>query len=137
MAKTLLEGYEIRKIDSDIYDLCLATSGFEDFVSSFDSKEMYLTLGRGFVVMKGERIVSGASSYSRYREGIELEVDTVTEERRRGFAATVCSALILDCLEDGLYPSWDAQNLHSVRLAEKLGYELEGEYTVYEVKSED
>lgn len=54
-----------------------------------------------------------------------------------GFAATVCSALILDCLEEGLYPSWDAQNLHSVRLAEKLGYELEGEYTVYEVKSED
>ena len=137
MAGDVPEGYVLRRIDTDIYDKCLENPLTCDFVSSCESKDKYLEFGRGVVLMKDGKIVSGASSYSRYREGIELEVDTVTEERRRGFAATVCSALILDCLEEGLYPSWDAQNLHSVRLAEKLGYELEGEYTVYEVKSED
>ena len=102
-------------------------------MSSFESKEAYLRLGRGMVLMKGGRIVSGASSYSRYREGIEIEVDTVPEERKRGLATIVCAALILNCLEEGLYTSWDAQNLTSVHLAEKLGYELDHEYAVYEV----
>jgi RimJ/RimL family protein N-acetyltransferase len=44
-----------------------------------------------------------------------------------------CSALILNCLEEGLYLSWDAQNINSVRLAEKLGYEFDHEYVAYEV----
>ena len=39
----------------------------------------------------------------------------------------------LNCLAEGLYPSWDAQNMNSVHLAEKLGYELDHAYTAYEV----
>ena len=133
IAGTIPEGYELRKIDAEIYDLCLKDPVTRDFVSSFDSKEQYLEIGRGMVLMKNGIIVSGASSYSRYREGIEIEVDTVPEERNKGLAAIVCAALILDCLEEGLYPSWDAQNLTSVHLAEKLGYELDHAYTAYEV----
>ncbi len=137
MAGDVPEGYKLQRIDSDIYDKCLENALTCDFVSSFESKDKYLELGRGIVMLKDGKIVSGASSYSRYREGIEIEVDTLPEERRRGFATTVCATLILDCLKEGLYPSWDAQNLDSVRLAEKLGYELEGKYTVYEVTPED
>lgn len=104
-----------------------------DFVSAFESKEKYLQLGRGMVILKDGRVVADASSYTRYREGIEIEVDTIEAERRKHLATTVCSALILNCLEEGLYPSWDAQNINSVHLAEKLGYELSHEYTAYEV----
>ena len=129
----LPEGYEIRKIDSDLYDKCLKDPITRDFVSSFDSKEDFLDIGRGIVILKDDKIVSGASSYSRYKEGIEIEVDTVESERRNHLATVACSALILRCLEEGLYPSWDAQNMNSVRLAEKLGYEFDHEYTVYEV----
>jgi hypothetical protein len=132
----LPEGYEIRKIDSEIYDLCLEDPVTRDFVSAFGSKENYLKLGRGMVIMKEGRIVSGASSYTRYREGIEIEVDTVEAERQKHLATIVCSALILRCLEEGLYPSWDAQNMNSVRLSEKLGYEFDHEYIAYEVSSE-
>jgi hypothetical protein len=32
-----------------------------------------------------------------------------------------------------LYPSWDAHDMNSVHLAEKLGYELSHEYVAYEV----
>ena len=42
-------------------------------------------------------------------------------------------ALILRCLKENLYPSWDAQNINSVHLAEKLGYEFDHEYIAYEV----
>ena len=49
------------------------------------------------------------------------------------WATVACAALILECLEKEKYPSWDAQNMNSVHLAEKLGYEYSHEYPVYEV----
>ena len=96
----------------------------------------YLKLGKGMVILKDGKIVSGASSYSRYLQGIEIEVDTVESERRKHLATAACSALILECLNEGLYPSWDAQNMHSVHMAEKLGYEFDHAYTAYEVAAE-
>ena len=36
-----------------------------DFVSSFTDKKQYLGLGRGIVILKDDKIVSGASSYTR------------------------------------------------------------------------
>lgn len=129
-------GYELRQIDSVIYDQCLESPVTADFVSAFESKEQYLRIGRGMVILKDGKIVSGASSYTRFNEGIEIEVDTIEPERRKHLATIVCSALILKCLDEGLYPSWDAQNMHSVRLAEKLGYEFDRAYTAYEVAAE-
>ena len=129
-------GYELREIDAEIYDLCLEDPVTRDFVSAFGSREKYLELGRGMVILKDGKIVSGASSYTRYRGGIEIEVDTVEAERRKHLAEAACAALILRCLEEGLYPSWDAQNMNSVRLAEKFGYEPDHEYVAYEVASE-
>ena len=134
MVAELPDGYELKEIDERIYDMCAAAPMTRDFVSSFESKEEYLDKGRGMVILKSGRIVAGASSYTRYKEGIEIEVDTAEEERRKGLATVACAALILRCLEEGLYPSWDAQNRISVHLAEKLGYEFDHEYTAYEVK---
>ena len=136
MAGKLPEGYELKKIDSDIYDLCVQDPVTADFVSAFGCKEKYLELGRGMVILKDGKIVSGASSYTRYKEGIEIEVDTVPSERRKGLATVVCSALILACLDEGLYPSWDAHDMNSVQLSKRFGYEFDHEYTAYEVASD-
>lgn len=131
--EALPAGYELARIDSARYDMCMENPVTADFVSAFESKERYLKEGRGFVVLKDGEIVSGASSYSVYDGGIEIEVDTVEGERRRHLATVACSALILSCLEEGLYPSWDAQNMASVHLAETLGYEFSHAYVAYVV----
>ena len=136
MASGLPEGYELKKIDADIYDLCVKDPVTADFVSAFGSKEKYLELGRGMVILKDGKFVSGASSYTRYKEGIEIEVDTIVPERRKGLATIVCSALILACLDEGLYPSWDAHDMNSVQLSKRFGYEFDHEYTAYEVASD-
>lgn len=78
----LSEGYELKEIDERIYDMCLPDPVTRDFVSAFESKEKYLEIGRGMVILKSSRIVAGASSYTRYNEGIEIEVDTVEERRK-------------------------------------------------------
>ena len=130
----LPEGYELKQIDGELYGLCLKNPLTTDFVANFGSKEKFMELGLGFVILKNGEIISGASSFSRYCGGIEIEVDTAESERRQGLASIACAALILKCLEMGLYPSWDAQNLTSVHLAEKLGYQFGHEYQDYETK---
>lgn len=65
--------------------------------------------------------------------GIEIEIDTKEEHRRQGLAYACGAKLILECLNKGWYPSWDAQNKWSVALAEKLGYHFSHEYPAYEV----
>ncbi len=132
----LPSAYELRQIDSEKYDMCLEDPVTRDFVSAFESKEKYLELGRGMVILKDGKIVSGASSYTRYKEGIEIEVETLEGERRKHLATAACAALILRCLGEGLYPSWDAQNMDSVRFAGKLGYVFDHEYIAYEVSPE-
>lgn len=136
-AKQLPPEYELKNIDSDIYEQCLKSHQMADFVAAFGDREKYLTYGRGMVILKKGRIVSGASSYTRYKNGIEIEVDAIEEERRKHLATVACAALILRCLEENLYPSWDAQNMNSVHLAEKLGYEYSHEYLAYEVKERE
>ena len=75
----------------------------------------------------------GASSYSTYDKGIEIEIDTREDHRRKGLAYACGAKLILECQKRDLYPSWDAQNKSSVALAEKLGYHFSHEYVAYEV----
>ncbi len=131
LAAALPAGYELRRIDGELYDMCLDDEDFEENVVHFGSKEEFLRSGRGFAVLKDGEPVSAASSYTAYNEGIEVQILTKDEEQRKGLATAAGAALILSCMDDGLYPSWDAANPESVHLAEKLGYELSHEYSSY------
>lgn len=126
-------GYVLRMIDEQLYHMCKAESWSADLVSSFANYESYSKLGLGAVILRDNVIVSGASSYSAYREGIEIEIDTREDYRQKGLAYICGAKLILECLERGFYPSWDAQNKISVALAEKLGYHYSHTYTAVEV----
>lgn len=125
--------YQLAMIDKHWYSYCRQTEWCKDFVSQFEGFEQYAKFGLGVLILKDGIPVSGASSYSGYRSGIEVEIDTREDYRRKGLA-TVCGAkLILECLRRGLYPSWDAQNPWSAALAEKLGYRFSHEYPAYEI----
>ena len=124
--------YELRQIDEELYHQCLRETWSRDFVGNYPDYETYRRLGIGMAVVKDGELIAGTSSYSSYDRGIEIEVGTKKAYRRRGLAYACSAGLILACLERGLYPSWDAQNLHSVGLAEKLGYHFDREYAAYE-----
>lgn len=130
---SLPEEYTLSMIDERLYQMCKAESWSADLVSQFPSYEKYCKLGIGAVICKENIIISGASSYSRYKEGIEIEIDTREEYRRKGFAYVCGAKLILECLKRNLYPSWDAHNKGSVALAEKLGYHYSHTYTAIEI----
>ena len=128
----LSKEYRLVRIDQQWYIYCRQTSWCQDLVSQYGSFEQYAKLGLGFLILKDGVPVSGASSYSNYLSGIEVEIDTRQDYRRKGLA-TICGAkLILECFKRNWYPSWDAQNLWSAALAKKLGYRFSHEYTAYE-----
>ncbi|MBQ9118733.1 MAG: GNAT family N-acetyltransferase [Lachnospiraceae bacterium] len=133
IVKGLPVEYEIRRMDRELFEYSKKTDWCMDWVSQYDSYEMYEKWGLGVLILKDGAVVAGASSYSSYQGGIEIEIDTKEEYRRKGLAYICGAKLILECLERGWYPSWDAQNRWSVALAEKLGYHFDHEYTVYEL----
>lgn len=131
---TVPPGFSLRQIDRELYEQCRHSDWAADFVACFGDWETYARFGLGFVALHGDTLVSGAASYTSYEGGIEIEVDTRTDFRRRGLAVACSARLILECLSRGLYPSWDAANLSSVALAEKLGYTRGKPYPCFVLK---
>lgn len=130
---SLPEGYELKMIGEQEYNMCRNSGWAGDLVSQYRDYDTYKRLGLGVVALKEGELAAGASSYSTYNEGIEIEIDTSVDHRRKGLAYACGAKLILECLRRGLYPSWDAQNKWSAALAEKLGYHFSHSYTAYEI----
>lgn len=133
MVNRLPPEYDMRMIDRELFELCSQIPFSGDFVAQFADYGMYQRRGLGVMIFHEGEPVAGASSYSSFEGGIEIEIDTKAEHRRRGLATACGAKLILECLARGWYPSWDAQNPWSLALAEKLGYHFDREYTAYEI----
>lgn len=133
-ANSLPEEFQLLPMNRELYDAAKREEWSADLCSQFSSWPEYERNGLGFVVLHGNELVCGASSYSFYDGGIEIEIDTREDHRRKGLAQACAARLILECLDRKLYPSWDAANLESVSLAEKLGYHFDHSYQAYEVE---
>lgn len=133
----LPEGYVLQMIDDSLFQYCRETVWCRDLVSQYKDYKSFQRRGLGVMVLKEGEPVCGASSYSGYLGRIEIEIDTREDYRRRGLAYGCGARLILECLDRGWYPSWDAHNKASLALAEKLGYHLDHTYTAFQVVREN
>ena len=137
MSRILPAGYEIRMIDERIYHMAGKEEWSSDLCSQFPTFADYRERGIGTAVLFDGTLAAGASSYTVYQGGIEIEIDTKEEHRRRGLARACAARLILECLDRGLYPAWDAHNKASLALALKLGYHFDKEYEAFEICKQD
>lgn len=126
--------YQLQMIDAGLYTQIQSLEWAQDLCSNYESFEQYAKIGLGVVALQREEIVAGASSFTSYKGGIEIEIDTREDHRRKGLALACGAKLILACLEKEWYPSWDAHNKASLMLAQKLGYTFDKEYLVYLVE---
>lgn len=132
----LPEDYQLVPLNEELYEVCIKNKRMKDLCSQFDSARDYQRRGLGFCILHKGEVVCGASSYSIFNKGIEIEIDTEESHRRKGLATACASKLILECLKRDIYPSWDAANKNSVGLAEKLGYRMVNEYITYAINLE-
>lgn len=133
-AENLSSEYSLAFIDEKWFHYLKQKAWSRDLCSQYQTYEEYKEKGLGVTALYKGIPVSGASSYTSYLGGIEIEIDTMEAYRRKGLAYACASRLILECLDRGLYPSWDAADLRSVSLARKLGYHPDREYTAYYVE---
>ncbi|MBR1392723.1 MAG: GNAT family N-acetyltransferase [Ruminococcus sp.] len=112
----------------------LAACGWENsFVSNFSGREDFLKNGFAYCVYVGVELASAASTFGYYSGGYELQIATDPKFRRRGYACAAAAAFLLECLDRGKRPHWDAANMTSVRIAQRLGFEYDGEYEAMEI----
>lgn len=134
---TELPGFCLREIDGELYGQLMKEPWSEDLCGNFEDCRDFLKRGLGVAALENGRPVAGAASFTLYDDGIEIEIDTREDYRRKGLARACGSALILRCLDLGLVPYWDAANLASVHLAEKLGYRLKGPYDIWRISIDE
>lgn len=127
----LPKGYELKRIDAMVAKEPSLHELSEDFVAQFNSVDDFIDRGVGFAILNEGQVVCGATSFSIYDDGIEIEIATHPQHRRKGLATITAAALMVDCLDRGMYPSWDGANSESVKLAEKLGYVYKESYDTY------
>ena len=97
---------------------------------NYNSPRHFIQKGIGYGVIVANTIAAACTSALVCSTGIELNIITDPRFRKKGLATLVAARLILDCLEKGLEPHWDAANMVSKDLALKLGYTLTGEYPI-------
>jgi len=100
-------------------------------LSMFDSAADFVARGVGFYLPAEGNVAAAAYSSLVCSKGIEVSIFVRPEYRQCGLATALGCRLAIHCLERGLEPHWDAANLESCRLAERLGYRRSGTYLAY------
>ena len=131
--QNLPRGVVLRNLDEELAARSMAQDWSRDWCSQFDGVPDFLSRGMGVAAMCGDEIIGGASSYTVWSGGIEIQIDTRQDWRGKGIATACGAALMLRCLDRGLLPSWDAANDPSRRLASRLGFVEAGPYDVWEI----
>mgnify|MGYP004572075523 CR=1 FL=1 len=101
---------------------------------NYNSGEDFLNNSFGFCINKDNEVLSACTACLLSKKSAEISIITSPNFRKKGLATLVAAKFILYCLENNLIPHWDAANLFSRLLAEKLGYEFIDEYKIYYLK---
>ena len=98
---------------------------------NFVSIDHFLDIGFGYCIREQGCVLAACTSSLVSTKGVEVSVTTRPDYRRRGAATLAAASFLIHCLENNRYPNWDAGNIKSVSLAQKLGYNYIGSYDVY------
>ena len=104
------------------------------FVAHFNGMEDFLKNGLACCLYVGDELASATSTYGYYSGGYEIQIATAPKFRRRGYAQITGAAFLLETLRRGKIPHWDAAHAGSQRLAARLGFIPDGEYTALAFK---
>ena len=122
----LPEGYQLADMDEAAFEQHPFSHG-----KNYPCWTTFQAEGSGAVVYHGGEIVAAASSFLSLDGEIELNVSTKEGHRGRKLASACVARMLQDCMKRRITVHWDAQNDVSRHLAEKFGFEIETEYSVY------
>jgi len=130
-------GFAMKRIDARFlkeYSLKNTPGLLDEISSSWDSFDDYLKKGFGFALVHGGVEIAcwcAAEYVSKNKCGIGIE--TIQKYQRRGFATLTACAFVDHCASNDIAPYWDCwdDNIGSIRVAEKVSFELAEKYDVF------
>jgi RimJ/RimL family protein N-acetyltransferase len=122
-------GYHMQRINEESAQ---EIEGFDYYVKMFGSLERAIQNMIGYCLMQGETIVCEAVAAPLTRGVAELGVETVKAYQQKGLATATSAHVIRECEAMGYRAFWNAaqQNVASVALARRLGFQTEQPFTV-------
>ena len=135
--RTAPQNLTFQPVEGEWVEWCRKQEWSRDFVSGYPDEKAYAANGLGTLVMRDEEPVAGASSYLSYPHGIEVQVQTREGFEGHGYATLAAAKLIEMGHAVGKLVTWDAANPASQHMAEKLGYQPAGAYTVFELHKQN
>ena len=139
---SLPEGFELRPVDRILFDqthLKNIDSLIEEMRSERPSVDAFLAHSFGFCALCGDELAGWCLSEYNSADRCEIGIETLEKYQRRGIGAATASALIEKATSQEMTIGWHsyADNLPSVALAQKLGFDKATEYSVYIVTLSD
>lgn len=112
---------------------------YQDLLCKFFTTADFLQQGAGFCLLDNEQIVGFAAANYPIRNQvlevyIRVDYNDDPHHRQKGLGTQLSIALLEYCLENGIEPQWDAANDISIRLALKLGYTPQHQWTMYHLE---
>jgi GNAT superfamily N-acetyltransferase len=127
----LPEGFDIQPIDRQTFKQC---EWRDEMIYYCGSERNFFQNGMGFCIKQGTTIVAESYASSLGKSYAEIGVITRENYRGMGLAPILCAYLIDECRRRGFLPYWscDADNVPSIRVAQKLGFSESKKYNIYE-----
>ncbi|MCB1109916.1 MAG: GNAT family N-acetyltransferase [Chlamydiia bacterium] len=124
--KKLPPQYKISSLDKELFPQCLWSEFIQKYCGTVDR---FFAHSKGFCILEKGKVVS--ESYLLEAQGLG-EVAVITDENHRGqnLGTIACVVALDSCYQRGIEPYWscDADNLASVAIAKKLGFEENATY---------
>lgn len=102
-------------------------------IFKWNSINDFLQKGFGFCLLHGNSIASWCISGNHVEGKCEITIGTHEKYQNKGCATLIASAFVEHCISKNLTPSWHCgyDNLASIAVAEKVGFEKVLKYPVY------
>ena len=130
--------FELVRIDNALLDSHLThLQDMRGWIDSFwHTPQDFLHTGYGYCAITGDAITAWCLTVFAAGSARELGLATVPAFRQRGLATQVAAASLEHGLAHNQILHWHcwADNRPSARIAEKLGFHIEREYTVYQLR---
>ncbi|MCL2591891.1 MAG: GNAT family N-acetyltransferase [Defluviitaleaceae bacterium] len=121
-------------IDKKMYETLTNDVELQDLIGIFTNYDDFSKNGFGYCLKHDNVIIAGASSYSRYLNGIEIQINVLKRYKKQGLGLLCGAVLMLNCIKKGLYPSSDSANEDGLLISKALGYKFKNEYKIFDVR---
>lgn len=126
------EGFRIVPVEKALMQASpFSRSLIEEKIYTFwSSEEDFFENGLGVCMMKGPEVASICITGFRAGNVHAVDIETYKAFKKRGLGTIAANAFVKECLAHDGVPYWDcsADNVPSVRTAEKAGFLLQGIY---------